>query len=58
MGFTVNEMPLRQVNEFKYLGRVLDKKDNEWPSINCNIKRAKIAGGRIGKVLSTERADM
>jgi hypothetical protein len=56
--FTVNGMPLKQVNTFKYLGHVLDKKDNDWPTINHNIKRARIAWGRIWKVLSTERADM
>jgi gamma-glutamyl phosphate reductase len=58
--FTVNGMPLKQVNEFLYLGCycVLNKKDNDWPAINHNIKRVSITWGIIGKVLSTEREDM
>jgi hypothetical protein len=32
--------------------------DSDWPAINRNIKRARIAWGRVGKILSTEKASM
>jgi hypothetical protein len=38
--FTVDGIPLKQVNEFKYLGRV-----NDWQAINRNIKWARMAWG-------------
>jgi hypothetical protein len=48
--FTVRGIPLKQVSEFKYLGCMLDKKYNDWPAINRNIKSTRIVWGRIGKV--------
>jgi hypothetical protein len=49
--FTVNNTPLKQVYEFKYLGRILEKNDNDWPTVNRNIKWARIAWARVGKFL-------
>jgi hypothetical protein len=46
------------VKEFKYLGRVLERNDNDWPARNRNLKRARITWGRIGIILSKERADI
>jgi hypothetical protein len=37
---------------FLYLGRFLDKIDNDWPAINRNIKWARIAWGINLKDLS------
>jgi hypothetical protein len=31
---TINEIPLKQVNEFKYLGWIIETSDNDWPVIN------------------------
>jgi hypothetical protein len=55
--FTVDGVPLKQVNEFKYLGRILEKNDNNWPAINRNAKRARMAWGWIGRILAIEKAD-
>jgi hypothetical protein len=31
---------------------------NDWPAINRNPKRARIAWGRIGRILTKERAEV
>jgi hypothetical protein len=56
--FTANDIPLNQVNEFKYLGRILEKSDCDSPAINRNIKQARIAWSRLGKILTKERTNM
>jgi hypothetical protein len=55
--FTINGIPLKQVNEFKYLGWVLERSDNDWPAINRNVKRARMAWGQLSKMLTVEIAD-
>jgi hypothetical protein len=47
--FTINGIPLKQVNEFKYLGRVLERSDKDLPAISRNVKRARMAWGQIAK---------
>ena len=54
--FTVNGIPIETVKEFKYLGRVVKNNDDDWPAVNQNIKRARIAWGKIGRILSREGA--
>jgi hypothetical protein len=39
--FTVAETPIERVKEFKYLGRVLDESDDDWPALQSNLKKAR-----------------
>jgi hypothetical protein len=54
--FTVSGEPIKNVEEFKYLGRIVSCKDSDWPTVNWNLKRARAAWGKIGRILSNERA--
>jgi hypothetical protein len=36
--FTINNTPIKTVDEFEYLGRILDKNDNDWPGVRRAIK--------------------
>jgi hypothetical protein len=56
--FMVNGIPLEQVKEFKYLCLILERNDKDWPAINRILKRARIPWGRIGRILTKERADI
>jgi hypothetical protein len=38
--FTIIGTLIRTVGEFKYLGRILDKSDNDWPAIQWAINQA------------------
>jgi hypothetical protein len=55
--FTVSGTPIKTVKQFKYLGRILDEDDNDWPAINRNLAKAQAAWGRLGKILSKEKAN-
>ena len=55
--FSVQGTPIETVTEFKYLGRVVEKNDDDWPTVNRNIKRARISWGRICRILSREGAN-
>ena len=39
------------VESFKYLGRVLNRLDEDWPAVFRNIWRARQVWGRLGKLL-------
>jgi hypothetical protein len=39
--FTVNGCPIKNVNEFKYLGRILDSKDSDIPAVTQNLRKAR-----------------
>jgi hypothetical protein len=52
--FTVNGNPIKNVPEFKYLGRMVEKGDDDWPAVNRNLKRARMAWGRLSRILSKE----
>ncbi len=54
--FMINERPIKCVKEFKYLGRILDNKDDDRPAINRNLNRARGKWGSIGRILSKENA--
>lgn len=54
--FTVLEVPIKNVDEFKYLGRVVSRKDDDWPAVNRNLTRARAAWGKLGRILSKEGA--
>ena len=34
-------VPFSQVTSFKYMGIVLATKDNYWPAVVCNLRRAR-----------------
>ena len=39
--FLVGDQPLGEGGEFKYLGRVLDKSDDECPKLYSNLENAR-----------------
>ena len=45
------------VGVFKYLGRMLDRSDNDWPAVLHNIRKARQVWRRLGKLLRREGAD-
>jgi hypothetical protein len=55
--FMINGRPIKCVKEFKYLGRILDNKDDDRPAIIRNLKRAWWKWGSIGRILSKEKAN-
>ena len=48
---------MRAVTEFRYLGRVLTNKDDDWPEVAINIRKAQASWGRLARVLGREGAD-
>ena len=42
---------------FRYLGRLLTAKDDDWPAVAGNIKKARRSWGRLAKVLGRKGAD-
>ena len=42
---------MREVTEFKYLGRVLTDTDDDWPAVAGNIRKARASWGRLARVL-------
>ena len=57
MVFTVGGGAIENVTEFKYLGRVVKKNDDDWPTVNRNIRRAQSAWGSLRRILSREGAE-
>ena len=49
--------PIESVLEFKYLGRILTAKDDDWPAVVGNLWKARRSWGRLARVLSREGAD-
>ena len=45
------------VENFKYLGQILDQTDDDWPAIRQNIMRARLVCGRLGKLMRREGAE-
>jgi hypothetical protein len=54
--FTINGCQVKNVNEFKYLGRILDNKDSDIPAVEQNLRKARQKWGRISRILSKESA--
>ena len=48
---------VEEVETFKYMGRTLDQKGDDWPKIRQNIKRVGTVWGKLGKILRWEVAD-
>jgi hypothetical protein len=53
----VSGIPIETVENFKYLGRILDNNDDDRPAIKRNLTRARAAWGRLGRILSKEGAN-
>ena len=51
--FLVGDQPLGEGGEFKYLGRVLDKSDDECPKLYSNLENARTCWGHSGEILGT-----
>jgi hypothetical protein len=45
---------LRNVDRFKYLGRVLSYDENDVPAMRRNLKKARATWGRVSKILTRE----
>ena len=50
-------VPLFQVTSFKYLGRVLDTEDDNWPEVVRNLRRTRQKWARLTWALRREGAD-
>ena len=48
--------PIKNVKEFKYLGRVLTANDDDWPAVVGNLGKARRSWGRLLRVLGREGA--
>jgi len=55
--FNVQGVPIENVSEFKYLGRVVNNKDDDRPAVRMNLKKARAKWGRISRILSKEGAN-
>ena len=49
--------PIKNVTDFKYLGRVLTAGDNSWPEVVINLGKARRIWGQLARVLGTDGAD-
>jgi hypothetical protein len=49
--FTVNNVAVENVKEFKYLGRIVTHEDDDMKAVDHNIKRASVAWARLQKLL-------
>ena len=48
---------VEDVETFKYMGRTLDKTDDDWMLVRWNIMRARLVWGVLGALLWWEGAD-
>jgi hypothetical protein len=55
--FTIKGAPTKSTNEFKYLGGVLERNDNDWPAVRHAIQRAQMVGGHLQRLLTKDHAD-
>ena len=49
--------PIKNVTEFKYLGRVLTEGDGDWLEVVGNLGKARRSWGRLSRVLGWDGAD-
>ena len=49
--------PIKNVTEFKYLGRVLTVGNDNWPALVGNLGMVRRSWGRLAQVLGREGAD-
>lgn len=56
--FKVNEAEIEMVQEFKYLGRHMTNKNDDWLAVANNIKRAKCRWARIKTILKLDTSSV
>ena len=56
--FTVGDTPIENVDEFKYLGRILAANDQDTAALNHNLQQAQQKWGAIGRILSKKGANL
>lgn len=39
--FMVGGVPIKNISEFKYLGRIVAYNDDDWPAVNRNLKNTR-----------------
>jgi hypothetical protein len=49
--FTINNAPLKNGEEFKDLGQVLEKNHTDWPADQSSISQAQMVWGHLQKLL-------
>ena len=54
--FTAYGKRMQSVTEFRYLGRVLTSTDDDWPVVARNLRKARVTGGRLERILGREGA--
>jgi hypothetical protein len=55
--FNIQGAPIGKVTEFKYLGWVVNNKDDDRQTVIENLRKARIKWGRISRILSKDGAD-
>ena len=55
--FMVNDKEIDKVNEFKYLGRWVNDKNNDWLAIKNNMNKAKQRWSHVRKILVRDNAN-
>ena len=51
VNFQLNGNDIKKVSDFKYLGRIINNKDNDLKAVENQLKKARATWGRIGKIL-------
>jgi hypothetical protein len=54
--FQIRDQPIETVTTFKYLGRILTSRDNDWEAAYRNLKKAKQRWATISRILARESA--
>ena len=54
--FSAYGRPLEMATSFKYLGRLISTKDNNWPEVVKNFSQARKVCSRMSRILSREGA--
>ena len=49
--FEAYGVPINNLTEFKYLGRVLSEGDDDWPEVVGNLGKVRRSWGRLDRVL-------
>ena len=48
---------MQLVTEFRYLGKILTRTDDDWPAVARNLQKARVTWGRLVRILGREGAD-
>ena len=53
--FQLNGNNIKKVDDFKYLGRIIDNTDDNLKAVENQLKKARAPWGRIGKILKSKQ---